>query len=330
MHVSPTSSDFQWPTILTLWWCLLTNGSSCFCLLLRICSQTSLCSTTTDFGPHNLYGWGQLLEAPARWCCDRHSFRPQIDRKQIARRTDALCDYGFTWLPWWLECLGKNNMICLCLYRKLLHSIRLHHKVDGNSPDNLLSYSFLLHRANVYDYISTGGNLCHFVQGIMVFPHGGGGGGGGTYSFTSGGVHFVCGIGKYLDNRAVFWWIFDWKLMFQFRVWLKLVSGGIHALEFVRPTQDWLSFIIWDRPKTDQKNVLKSIPAVGFNNPSLNNFWVIIYLMRCFQRSETIHLPQMKRVEVLTQSSPFWTNLEYNSTCLIGEPRFTLGLYVSA
>ena len=53
--------------------------------------------------------------------------------------------------------------------------------------------------------------------------------------------------------------------------------------------------------------------------------------MRCSQRRETIRLPQMKRLEVLTQSSPFWTNLEYNSTCLIGEPlRFTLGLYVSA
>ena len=37
--------------------------------------------------------------------------------------------------------------------------------------------------------------------------------------------------------------------------------GGIHALKFVRPTQDWLSFIIWDRPKTDPKNFLKSIPA---------------------------------------------------------------------
>ena len=36
--------------------------------------------------------------------------------------------------------------------------------------------------------------------------------------------------------------------------------GGIHALKFVRPTQDWLSFIIWDRPKTDQKIFLKSIP----------------------------------------------------------------------
>ena len=29
--------------------------------------------------------------------------------------------------------------------------------------------------------------------------------------------------------------------------------GGIHALKCVRPTQDWLSFIIWDCPKTDQK-----------------------------------------------------------------------------
>ena len=38
--------------------------------------------------------------------------------------------------------------------------------------------------------------------------------------------------------------------------------GGIHALKFVGPTQDWLSFIIWDRPKTDQKNFLKSIPEV--------------------------------------------------------------------
>ena len=41
-------------------------------------------------------------------------------------------------------------------------------------------------------------------------------------------------------------------------------SGGIHALKFVRPTQDWLSFIIWDRPKTDQKFLLKSIPEFRF------------------------------------------------------------------
>ena len=37
--------------------------------------KTSLRSWTTDFGPHNLYGWGQILEAPARWSCDRHGFR---------------------------------------------------------------------------------------------------------------------------------------------------------------------------------------------------------------------------------------------------------------
>ena len=41
--------------------------------------------------------------------------------------------------------------------------------------------------------------------------------------------------------------------------------GGIHALKIVRPTQDWLSFIIWDRPKTDQKNFLKSIPGDSNN-----------------------------------------------------------------
>ena len=38
--------------------------------------------------------------------------------------------------------------------------------------------------------------------------------------------------------------------------------GGIHALKFVRPTQDWLSFIIWGCPKTDQKNFLMSIPRL--------------------------------------------------------------------
>ena len=38
--------------------------------------------------------------------------------------------------------------------------------------------------------------------------------------------------------------------------------GGIHALKFVRLTQDWLSFIIWDRPKTDQNFFLKSIPEM--------------------------------------------------------------------
>ena len=49
--------------------------------------------------------------------------------------------------------------------------------------------------------------------------------------------------------------------------------GGIHALKFVRPTQDWLSFIISDRPKTDQKNFLKSIPVIVKNvkDPD-NNF----------------------------------------------------------
>ena len=42
--------------------------------------------------------------------------------------------------------------------------------------------------------------------------------------------------------------------------------GGIHALKFVQPTQDWLSFIIWDRPKTDQKIFLKSIPEESIKN----------------------------------------------------------------
>ena len=40
--------------------------------------------------------------------------------------------------------------------------------------------------------------------------------------------------------------------------------GGIHALKCVRSTQDWLSFIIWDRPKTDQKIFLKSIPKESY------------------------------------------------------------------
>ena len=42
------------------------------------------------------------------------------------------------------------------------------------------------------------------------------------------------------------------------------ISGCIHALKFVRPTQDWLSFIIWDRQKTDQKIFLKSIPVIFY------------------------------------------------------------------
>ena len=47
-------------------------------------SQTSLRSTTTDLGPHGLYGWGQL------------GFWPQTGRKQTARRTYALCDQGLS------------------------------------------------------------------------------------------------------------------------------------------------------------------------------------------------------------------------------------------
>ena len=43
---------------------------------------------------------------------------------------------------------------------------------------------------------------------------------------------------------------------------LSRCPSGIHALKFVRPTQDWLSFIIWDRLKTDQKKILKSIPEM--------------------------------------------------------------------
>ena len=62
--------------------------------------------------------------------------------------------------------------------------------------------------------------------------------------------------------------------------------GGIHALKFVRPTQDWLSFIIWDRPKTYQKNFLKSIPA---------NYYTIypcvgVAFIHIYQSDVSIHL----------------------------------------